>query len=113
MSINDYDIELLQLAAQAAGYELIPWDNAIGFVIRDSAGHPQRWNALINDGDCFRMVLECDISIEIDADERRTIATYGDGERCQQYWDGLVTGKATATRRAAVRAAAEIQKAKR
>jgi hypothetical protein len=113
MSIHDNDIELLQLAAQAAGYKLMPWDNAIGFVIRDSAGHPQKWNALLDDGDCFRMVIACDIDIEFDPTEQRTIATHSDGERCQQYWDGLVTGKATATRRAAVRAAAEIQKAKR
>lgn len=55
--------DLLTLAAKAAGFEVAGYDYGWGYrhpaVLIASAGAvPTRWNCLVNDGDCFRLMID-------------------------------------------------------
>ena len=79
------DRELLEMAAKAAGYD-INWDG-IGW----------QWNPLTDDGDALRLTVKLGIDIS---------------KSQVDYWDKNSTDPYAATRRAIVRAAAEIGKEK-
>jgi len=81
------DRELLEAAAKAAGG---------GFVI----GY---WNPLTDDGDALRLAVRCDIAFMLETE--RASATTNTGQRFTEW---LGTDPCAATRRAIVRAAAEI-----
>lgn len=82
------DKELLELAAKAAG--LIPW-------IEDG------WNPLNDNGEALCLSVKLNIRVEPDYVDKRVSANYS-----FEDWD---SDQYAATRRAIVRAAAEIGKA--
>lgn len=102
------DRELLELAAKAAGYEYAKFG---GYIVID--GIPGNWNPLTDDGDALR--LACDLGLRV-----YPVARTSSGAACSAV--GSVTCERlsevadysldtrTATRRAIVRAAAEIGK---
>ena len=107
------DKELLELAAKAAGIELtyIPKDTGEWADYRNEHGGETPWNPLTDDGDALRLAVKLGITVVPDPyKERRYVAcrdfTIHKGyliEACEKGDDPYA-----ATRRAIVRAAAEI-----
>ena len=98
------DCELLELAAKAAGYSL----SAVSDMIwSDAAVEYIPWNPLTDDGDALRLAVK--LELEIRAFNGRAHAGKQNKFWCTEHWfpDGDVNA---ATRRAIVRAAAEIGK---
>lgn len=109
------DKELLELAAKAAGYDIDFESPVNGFYVNgyDENGDPAAWwNPLTDDGDALRLAVKLGLSIRIDAcSDGVAIDVYGE-------WDDAPKGAQeiyerherayAATRRAIVRAAAEI-----
>ena len=83
------DRELLELAAKAIGKRLVPHEQA---PMLDEEGAPH-WNPLADDGDALRLAVKLGIDIT-----RAQVV----------FWDKESTDPNAATRRAIVRAAAEI-----
>ena len=107
------DRELLELAAKAAGkdIDLSRYDEDWGFAIRHMA---KWWNPLTDDGDALRLALHLRINIEhVETSSRKPHGVncwpVGRGD-CSKFETALPDYNA-ATRRAIVRAAAEIGKA--
>ena len=87
------DKELLELAAKAAGYSCRIRTTKIGIEKFYINGHV--WNPLDDDGDALRLAVKLDIDVA----------------KVQiKFWDKHSTDPYAATRRAIVRAAAEIGK---
>ena len=98
------DRELLELAAKAAG-ELTPsWYGNSAYM----DGVLSRWNPLTDDGDALRLACTLGLSVDINNAFYRTTVIYEFGDDLSE---DHVSGTAAATRRAIVRAAAEIGKA--
>jgi hypothetical protein len=107
------DRELLELAAKAAGIEIDHWrDHPMINICEYDRGEYRMWNPLTDDGDAFRLAVKLGIAW---SDDYR----YPDGERVAViscafgdtlYGDSVLMGNdpLAATRRAIVRAAAEI-----
>ena len=101
------DRELLELAAKAAGYWVDGW---IGdrFVVRDfhhaHDNDPREWNPLDNDGDALRLAVK--LQIHVQPDGRRAWASTRKVNATEEVGDD----PCAATRRAIVRAAAEMGK---
>ena len=98
------DRELLELAAKAAGYEVLDWCGE-----RYTTTDGDRlfsWNPLADDGDALRLAVK----LKIDTLHRREVwATIaGKGLQLSEAFD---EDPNAATRRAIVRAAAEIGRA--
>lgn len=99
------DRELLELAAKAAGYELI-WG------VKNGMWGPQGyWNPLTDDGDALRLMarLNINISYRENSNGSWVVAEREDIKFCPESLDG--PHEEDATRRAIVRAAAEIGRA--
>ena len=96
------DLELLEMAAKAAGYQCMP---ANGCIVVD--GIPGNWNPLTDDGDALRLAVKCAIDISPDYDGTYAEAVI-DGE--PMWASGFASNGDlyAATRRAIVRVAAEI-----
>lgn len=103
------DRELLELAAKAAGYVLDADGDRLDQ--RENGGSPMAWNPLTDDGDALRLAVTIRGSVEVwggssnngpcttfEHDEFSLVEKHGDDPYA-------------ATRRAVVRAAAEIGKA--
>ena len=99
------DRELLELAAKAAGYQIdgpaskymvqgYTFDSLLR--LNEQGGHSV-WNPLTDDGDALRLAVKLGIDIS---------------KSQVDYWDKNSTDPYAATRRAIVRAAAEIGKEK-
>ena len=104
------DRKLLELAAKAAGVLASP-DGEYGWRGLKLANGPNHyWNPLADDGDAMRLATNLDMSVEISDHEESTYAYAGSVPRvyAMENWCG---DKQKATRRAIVRAAAEIGKA--
>lgn len=110
--MNDNDMELLELAAKAAGMKPSYVDGVI------YAGFGSRvWGPLNDDGDALRLAAKLKIDLSFDncgveavwIDEDIS-ETYRLRENANDAFDGFEV-KLSATRRAIVRAAAEIGKA--
>ena len=107
------DKELLKKAAKAAGI-----DHPDGEHSRYDDGRLwdcnglRWWNPLTDDGDALRLAVKLNMDIVFDFD--RVIAVYGDGYSKEEYFYDLPnpTDRLDATRKAIVRAAAEIGKAR-
>lgn len=105
------DKELLELAAKAAGYEVIGWAddwNREGEeVAKISAGSGlyTEWNPLTDDGDAFRLAVKLSLVVHCGNFTAR-------GPASLEWTDGYGNDPYAATRRAIVRAAAEIGKHK-
>jgi hypothetical protein len=103
------DRELLELAAKAAGVNGFLVD--VGLNIGSNA-FPKVWNPLTDDGDALRLAVRLDLSVHINGPYSATAEVFKCGEpiilRKEYCCDET---KYAATRRAIVRAAAEIGKA--
>lgn len=113
------DLELLEAAAKAAGMVVVSdYDGQTWAHLADE--HPEqaaRWNPLDDDGDALRlgMSLNIDVQFNTDEDEQTTSAIAPSPERPMSgegwsFTEGWRGDKGSATRRAIVRAAAEIGK---
>lgn len=96
------DKELLELAAKAAGLEKSESDGVIyaGFGSRE-------WNPLTDDGDALRLAVKLRLNVNI---ESTTVDVYDDSFNLTRVWGDEIPDAYVATRRAIVRAAAEIGK---
>lgn len=118
------DRELLEWAAKAAGHEVSGWDswNHGGSLMLWADGRPRIdsviWNPLADDGDALRLAVKLRLSLDHNhsADQQRWVAADRNG--CEGCYapvscvedDFEERERDTATRRAIVRAAAEIGK---
>ena len=103
MTAKTTDRELLELAAKAAGIELISWTNMYdacdeigGRFITRPRGEP--WNPLEDDGDALRLAVKLGLFTGPEFFHFRSLERFA-GQDADDY---------TANRRAIVRAAAEI-----
>lgn len=106
------DKELLELAAKAAGIADYDYDT-------HEYGKPVRyWNALTNDGDALRLAVKLSIHLAMEAESAGVVGAMWNFDECGTAQniveeDAPIDGDDyAATRRAIVRAAAEIGKAK-
>lgn len=108
------DRELLELAAKAAGIKALRCPDG---VLRDCTGMSPRanifaakpWNPLQDDGDALRLAIAADLGIEVMLSLGETRAGDGNGDvAIERHGDDMFY----ATRRAIVRAAAEIGRPK-
>lgn len=101
------DIELLELAALAAGYRAVRFEGS-GMLLHGIQDH---WNPLTDDGDALRLAvqMEMDVCQQIQTNDPATpagcVVVSPGGHTCFQA-NG--TDAQAATRRAIVRAAAEV-----
>jgi len=106
------DRELLELAAKAAGIT-IQWSDSWGSYKRDARPVPLGcsewllWRPLTDDGDALRLAVKLGLAVEVDnCDDATRVSESGcDLIAKHMHFDG---GPEAATRRAIVRAAAEI-----
>ena len=104
------DKELLELAAKAAGITYKYYSDPEGLIINDDQWPLVVWNPLTDDGDALRLAVKLRIEIAFSEDtdgEEMAVAQYG-----KWSWRGVCMEQDpyAATRRAIVRAAAEIGK---
>lgn len=101
------DRELLELAAKAAGYRLdADGDRADE---RNNAGAPIRWNPLTDDGDALRLAVKLRLDISKRPDD--VVEVSNNSETLDEFrwaWESYGVDPYAATRRAIVRAAAQI-----
>ena len=97
------DREMLEFAAKAAGIGLKWHHSHNDAYARRNGEYWAVWNPLANDGDALRLAVRCDIAFMLETE--RTSATTNTGQRFTEW---LGTDPYAATRRAIVRAAAEI-----
>jgi hypothetical protein len=108
MSMDDR--ELLELAAKAAG---IDTKHSLRFsdVAFDWQARLNRWNPLIDDGDAFRLAVKLKINISIIGKYDNEILAYSAAHHYdEEPSESMESDPYAATRRAIVRAAAEIGK---
>lgn len=103
------DKELLELAAKAAGLK-VRWHESGHYgptmEIMESEAGGAPWNPLTDDGDALRLAIEVDITIDAPKGGK---FVYAGGQGC--FSEPVGSCRMAATRRAIVRAAAEIGKA--
>lgn len=99
------DSELLELAAKAAGDIVV--ESATGFW-RASDG--KRWDPLEDDGDALRLAVKLGLCILIESGHVLCTRYYAEPQNLTPHYERLGDSAAAATRRAIVRAAAEIGK---
>jgi hypothetical protein len=106
------DRELLELAAKAAGWVSWDWLGGNDFLnVYDANGRHDTFAPLTDDGDALRLAVKLDMFIIV---ERRNGVVYAsvDGWKVgQEKEEPIGPDQYAATRRAIVRAAAEIGKA--
>jgi hypothetical protein len=101
------DRELLELAAKAAGIEILAWTYSDYAVVSDKG---DTWTPLTDDGDALRLAVKLNMRVVITGEVGITDVASGEGKWVyggeHHYPDPCA-----ATRRAIVRAAAEIGRA--
>src|SRR5699024_3981764 len=92
------DRELLELAAKAAGYE------------RNSAGPigPCEWNPLEDDGDALRLAVKLGVDLRLPSSPNQVFVQVGERASVPFVLERIDGNPLSATRRAIVRAAAEM-----
>lgn len=115
------DRELLELAAKAAGYDLYATWSEFGYFegFRIGSINGDQWNPLTDDGDALRLAVRLGLDILFTPEDVEVIADQHakeDGGETVAPWAGeswtlKQQDPYAATRRAIVRAAAEIGKA--
>jgi hypothetical protein len=95
------DKELLELAAKAAGIEP---NGVYGWKV---AGNDCIWNPLTDDGDALRLAVKLNLSMDL-FDDAIFVGYTPNCNDCDQVREELNNDPYAATRRAIVRAAAEI-----
>ena len=98
------DRELLEMAAKAAGISPIFWNDDYGHGIVDG----EFWNPLTDDGDAFRLAVKLGIELHDPYQYNKACAWLR--APMVEFWENLGDDPYAATRRAIVRAAAEIAK---
>ena len=93
------DRELLELAAKAAGYE-VRSDGEGGLTIPTRRGASREWNPLTDDGDAMRLAVQLGFVVEP--------GKCWHSHHGPVFGEDVLMGVMAATRRAIVRAAAEI-----
>lgn len=103
------DRELLELAAKAAGIKIGPYPARAGGLWDESDPSSHKlWNPLQDDGDALRLAVKLWICIDIEG-ECVTASIYrGEGANCIYAQERCFSEISAATRRAIVRAAAEL-----
>lgn len=103
------DRELLELAAKAAGINLYVWGTpgSENFADVDATPYGRLWNPLTDDGDALRLAVHLEIGAMVSANFVYVKKYYSDLPILRLPIDG---DKYAATRRAIVRAAAEVGK---
>jgi len=101
------DKELVELAARAAGYSFITENDDYGYIAWGK-NDPEEWNPLTDDGDALRLAVKLGLRIEIDNEWNRSHVQ----KIPKKEWFTCLHNDDPyyATRRAIVRAAAEIGK---
>ncbi len=104
------DRELLEMAAKAARYQYAKHG---GYIVVD--GVPGNWNPLTDDGDALRLAVKLGMSIEVHYDESKPTpglrVVFSRGRWEHVMVEEYARDPYAATRRAILRAAAEIGKA--
>ena len=98
------DKELLELSAKAAGYN---YAKKGGYIVVD--GIPGNWNPLSDDGDALRLAEKCGLTVCMDG--LGTVSACDERQRKEVFCTQSIKecgSRIEATRRAIVRAAAEI-----
>jgi len=95
------DRELLELAAKAAGRGSQWWMES------QWNGADREWNPLTDDGDALRLAVELEIDLIVGTGSKFVVARYTSFQLNDYFY---TQDKLNATRRAIVRAAAEIGK---
>jgi hypothetical protein len=109
------DRELLELAAKAAGYGDVwslheyPEVTYIGPRYKGGTVRYRVWNPLTDDGDAMRLAVKLKIPIQF-PDWANVTRTCGDEDNFESFYEDHGIDPYAATRRAIVRAAAEIGK---
>lgn len=107
------DRELLELAAKAVGIELdfsIRGDSP-PYYVNERVGHSS-WNPLTDDGDALRLAVGLNMCVIVDGEHNHVRVYAQSFARPEEGYGacGFGPDKCAATRRAIVRAAAEIGK---
>jgi hypothetical protein len=106
------DRELLEFAAKAAAYGINNHPNNRYSPDLLFTLNGKKWNPLTDDGDALRLAVKCGLSVQIGA----SVFVYDHPDFCDPAYTGVETCESlktdpfAATRRAIVRAAAEIGK---
>ena len=104
------DMEMLELAAKAAGYE-VRSDGEGGLTIPTRRGASREWNPLTDDGDALRLAIACQLGISI-VGGRAGLVECVSFKECHCFVSSREFADdgdlCAATRSAIVRAAAEI-----
>ena len=104
------DRELLELAAKAVGYEAVrPATFGMDCWMALIEGEWQPWNPLTEDGDVLRLAVKLCMQVECSKGYQH-VSVYGRSFTISEQHDGR--DPYAATRRAIVRAAAELGKSK-
>ena len=101
------DRELLELAAKAAGIELF-WHSGWNLLVIERTH--RAWNPLTDDGDALRLAVKLRIEIIPDLQVNEVLTAFMVGSYGYNTAEEIGTDPLAATRRAIVRAAAEIGK---
>ena len=102
------DKTLLELAARAAEHELYwPHEDQEWNDWQTPYTEGKEWNPLTDDGDALRLAVKCDLSVQSGGNTCRFVVVSGS---CGQILEERKPDEYAATRRAIVRAAAEIGK---
>ena len=107
------DRQLLELAAAAAGLspDLFTWDEqteCIKYQYKSELTDGHLWNPLTDDGDALRLAVKLGIHLQFAMDYA---VAYAGSVHAKQFTERCGNDEKAATRRAIVRAAAEIGKA--
>ncbi|BCD83606.1 hypothetical protein PSm6_00130 [Pseudomonas solani] len=112
------DIELLELAARAAGFIELRFDPDGRVRARKSSGVAEAWDPLVDDGDALRLAVRLQLTVcneHVTAGVTYCVGALGDitypEVRSGNSEADVVPDDYAATRRAIVLAAAEIGKA--
>lgn len=114
---NPFCHRMLELAAKAAGYYLRHEQDGSITVWLDNGPDIMQWSPLTDDGDALRLAVKLNLRISIEAERAGVITVEwnsdGDGSALSDVEEYAPIGgdDYAATRRAIVRAAAEIGKA--
>lgn len=101
------DRELLELAAKAAGIELV-WSKFSNVpTLFKGLSSDEVWNPLTDDGDALRLAVKLNLSADF-FDDAIFVGYTPNDNQCDQVIESVGDDPYTATRRAIVRAAAEI-----
>lgn len=99
------DRELLEKAARAARIEWLCWDTERQAFKLPPGGSASRWNALADDGDAMRLAVRLSMTVIVDVEAKRAVATWYTGKIADEPFTDHDSAE-RATRRAIVRCAA-------